>query len=235
MSSAQSHRTKYLGLSDSHPLFASLPVNVVREIETELIFSKHDVASILYNQGEKSRGIFLVFTGRVKLSSVTMHARTALLKIAGAGDILSLAEALSDHEHLTTAQVTASSSLAFLHHDNLMNAMQKYPEFRKSVFRYLAKEKVRADFETLSLRVPCSSSQRLAAALVHMANGRGHGFEANPTLTYTHAELAQLIGASRETVTRLLNRFEEKAMVASRKSSLTIVNFELLEQIAELG
>lgn len=235
MGTAQSNRTKYFGILGSHPLFASLPANVIHEIETELIWAKHEAGSILYNQGERVRGIFLVFEGRVKLSSVTMHARTALLKVAGAGEMLGLAETLCNHEHVTTGQVTTSSLLAFLDCYDLMNSVQKYPELSTVIVQYLAKELIRADHETLSLRVPCSSAQRLAAALLHLSNGRNNGCEPDGDLAYTHAELAQLIGASRETVTRLMKQFEQKAMVVPKKSALTIIDPKRLERTAELG
>lgn len=234
MGFAQSKRMRQFGMLATHPLFASLPAEVVQEIEPGVIFAKHHAGSLLYRQGESAREIFLVFDGRVKLTSITMHARTALLRVVGAGEVLGLAEALSSHEHLTTAEATTSSSVALLNCDDLMTFMQKYPELLAAVARSLASESVRACHETLCLRVPCSSSQRLAATLLHLSNG-SNGFESNGTLTYTHAELAQLIGASRETVTRLMKRFEEKAMVVSKKSALTIINPELLEQVVESG
>jgi CRP/FNR family transcriptional regulator, cyclic AMP receptor protein len=234
MSSAQSKRMRHFGMLDTHALFASLPANIIREIETALIVAKHQAGSVLYRQGQSAREVFLVFDGRVKLTSITMHARTALLKVAGAGEVLGLAEVLSDHDYLTTAEATTSSLLGFLQCDDLMNALRKYPELSRAIAGYLAKEAVRSGHETLSLRVPCSSSQRLAAALLHLSNG-GNGFRSNGTLIYTHAELAQLIGASRETVTRLIKRFEEKAMIAPKKSALTIIDPKLLEQEAESG
>ena len=218
----------------THPLFASLPAAVIREIEANLIFAKHPAGSVLYRQGESAREIFLVFDGRVKLTSITRHARIALLRVVGAGEVLGLADVLSNQAHLTTAEVSTSSLVALLNCDDLLNLIQKYPELQVLVIQCLAKEAVRANRETLSLRVPCGSGQRLAAALLHLSNG-GNGFHANGTLTYTHAELAQLIGASRETITRLMKRFEEKAMIAPKKSALTILDPELLEKAAESG
>lgn len=230
----QSNKIKYSGSLSSLPLFSSLPRSAILEIETKLVFARHAAGSILYHQGEKARGFFLLFAGRVKMFAVASHARTTLLKIASSGEALGVAAAILGREHLTTGQTTEPSSLAFLQRDDLVTLMQRSRDFCRAVTHYLATECIDNATETLSLRIPSSTSQKLAATLLRLADGRGNGFPRPASLIYTHAELGQLIGASRETVTRLMNKFEDAAMIAAGKSTFSITDQRLLEEMSGL-
>lgn len=234
MSTAQNGRVRYSGFLGSQSLFSLLTRQIQLELESKLIFSKPGTGALIYHQGDRARGVILVFAGRIKVFALAPHARTALLKVAGPGDALGLAAAVLECEHLATAQATEPSVVALLRRDDLMSAMHKYADFSKAVARHLALECTENANSTLSLRVPSSSSQRLAATLLHLANrpGIGNGFGKAADLVYTHADLAQLIGASRETVTRLMKRFEDKAIVAARRSTFTITDPSLLQEIA---
>lgn len=191
-----------------HP-FSSLPDDAVRELETKLVLTEHSAGSVLYRQDEKVKGVFLVLQGRVKLSAIVAGERTALLKIASAGGILGLAAALSSRFQPTTAEVLTSSLIGFLRVEEIANATRLYPGFAEALARHLAADCMDTVEETLSLRVPSSSAQRLAAMLLRVAESGKCSRRSDADSTgYTHAELGQLIGASRETVTRILRKFE---------------------------
>jgi len=217
----------------SQVLFSSLPQAGSRELESKLIFARHTSGSILYQQGEKPKGILLVVAGRVKMTAHAFDEKTALLKIAGPGEVLGLASWLSQSPHLTTAQATEPSFVALLRGDALLGCMQKYPQFSLAVAQCLAAECIENASEVLLLRVPCPRAQRLATALLHLADGNGAAHHAR-ALIYTHAELGQLIGASRETVTRLMKKLERKGLITTRKSTFRIKERQLLRQIAGL-
>ncbi|MBV9183920.1 MAG: Crp/Fnr family transcriptional regulator, partial [Acidobacteria bacterium] len=167
MSSAQSvKKNGYSRSLGSLPLFSSLPHAGIRELETKLIFARHATGSILFRQGEKAKGIFLVFEGRVRVFANAIDERTALLKVAGPGAVLGLAAMLSENPDLTTAQATEPSVVARLWGDDLINSMQKYPQLLRAVAQFLAAECIETATEALLLRVPSSSFQRLATALL---------------------------------------------------------------------
>jgi CRP-like cAMP-binding protein len=126
--------------------------------------------------------------------------------------------------------------MALLLGSDLAGAMQNYPELAKAIAQHLAVEYIESASETLSLRVPCSSSQKLAALILRISKIGSSGLPAcQSAYTYTHAELGQLIGASRETVTRLMKLLQRKGVIAARKSTFRITNQRLLREIAEPG
>src|SRR5947209_20385750 len=83
MSSAQTAKLNYsLPYSiGAHAPFSSLPETVVQELDGRLVPARQAAGSIVYRQGEKPEIVFILFTGRVKMTSVASTAKTASLKI----------------------------------------------------------------------------------------------------------------------------------------------------------
>ena len=232
MGSAQSVKAKYSRSLGVQTLFSSLPAAIIAELESKLFITRYEAGSLIYRQGERPQGIFLVFAGRIKMSAVALHAKTALLRIAGPGDVLNLAACLADEPHLTNAEATEFSSVGFLSRDEVIIAMHRHPALSKAVVQHLAVNCMERGKELLLLRVPSSSSQRLAATLLRLAESRRDRSDPIADLNYTHAELGQLIGASRETVSRLMKHFESRALIKKDRSTFSITD---PESIKELG
>lgn len=234
MSAAQIARTKYSRYPKVNGLFSSVPESVIRDLERKFIFFGHSAGSVLFRQGEVAEGIFFLFEGRVRLSAIAMDSKTALLRIAEPGEVLGLAAVVSGMPHLTTAQTSTPASVALLREKDIIGGMERHPKLSEAVARCLARECKQTAIDMLLLRVPCASSQRLAAILLRLVEGHGSAQNRQP-LTYTHAELGQLIGASRETVTRLMKKFERAAVIETKHSAFQVTDTRKLKEIARLS
>jgi CRP/FNR family transcriptional regulator, cyclic AMP receptor protein len=233
MASAQSVRAKYSRSLNTHPLFLSLSETIRRDLDSKLIVNEHCASSVLYRQGEKPEGLYILFSGRVKITSLVSGERTALLKIAEPSEILGMAAMFASRSHIATAQIMSNSRVGLLRHEEILSAMRRHPDFAAAIVRFLASECIETNRETLFLRVPCSSSQRVAAALLRIADENRCSASPNAlSIAYTHAELGQLIGASRETVTRIVKTFQRKGIVETKKSAITVADPHLLRKIA---
>jgi CRP/FNR family transcriptional regulator, cyclic AMP receptor protein len=215
-------------------LLSSLPLPVVRNLQRKLILVRRHPGSILYRQGENADSIFFVLEGRVKIVAIDMDGNTALLRIAGPGEVLGLAAVVSIKRHLTTAQATAPSTIALLQQQDLANEMRHCPPLSEAVAQCLARECEERAIDMLLLRAASSRSQRLAAVLLHLADRFDTAVRGEPALTYTHAELGQLIGASRETITRLMKEFERQGVIKTKRSTFQIIDPQALGEIARL-
>ncbi|HWC18969.1 MAG TPA: Crp/Fnr family transcriptional regulator [Terriglobales bacterium] len=215
-------------------LFSTLPEAVIRDLESNLTITDHCAGSILFRQDQKAKGMFVLFSGRVKLTAIVAGGRTALLKIAAPGQILGLAAVLSSRCQITTAEVMTSSLIGFVGANGIASLMRKHPQLSEALARHLASTCIKAMSETLFLRVPTSNSQRLAAMLLRVAESHKHSqASGHDSFGYTHAELGQLIGASRETITRLLGKFERKGLLIPNGSGTA--DLELLRELADGG
>ena len=113
--------------------------------------------------------------------------------------------------------------------------MRNCTQLSEAVAQCLAREcEERAIDMLLLIRAASNRSQRLAAILLRLAGDHDSGVQQQPALAYTHAELGQLIGASRETITRLMKEFERRGAIRTKRSAFQIVDAQALGEIARL-
>ena len=215
------------------PLFASLPQNVISDLDVLLAPSFQASNTILYSQNDKASGVNIVFTGRVKLTAVVATGKTALLRISHPGDLLGLNAVMAQHPYMATARVLDDCRIAFLDRQSLVDLMNRHPELAITIAERLANDCAEALTEMLFLRVTTSTLQRLAMLILRWAGGNGHRRSVFP-IFYTQAEIGQIIGASRETVTRLMKKLERKGNISVSHSKLKILDQQSIKKIARI-
>lgn len=234
MTSAQNGNARY---SSPYPIgrlapFSLLPEPLIEELEKKLIPAHPIAGSLIYRQNDKAESIFILLAGRVKITATPVKAKTALLKIARPGELLGLSAAISGRPHFATARAIDDCSLGLLLWKDLDDLMQRHPRLSNAIARYLAMDCTDVSTEVLLLRVPSSNSQKLAAILLRLNELTSVYRSRKLPMPYTHAELGQLIGASRETITRLLQKLQKAEILAINNSSCEILDERLLRQLA---
>lgn len=212
--------------------FCNLPANVLSDME----ISKREIHSasgeILYRQGEKCGGLFILCQGRVKLWKMSSQGKTAILQICRPGDLLGASELLTNCAYAATAQVQEESLLAFVPRGKFLGMMARHAVVGLRTSEQLSADCLRAFRDLGLLRIPSSALQKLSRLLLRwIGNGEGGDPQEIP-MTYTHAELAQLIGTSRETVTRLLNKLEDDEVIRVESGVGRVLDIEKLKVIA---
>src|SRR5579862_6505124 len=186
--------------------------------------------TVVFREGELASRVFVVCEGLLKLSTVSRNGRIMILRLASAGDFLGLSAALSNERYEGTAETLQPTILKWVHRLEFLELLQSCVQVGKATSRVLAKEygEVSQDFRRLALSR--SASGRLARLLLDWSTTTvGGKTKLQLTTALTHDELASMAGASRETVTRLLNRFERNGWITRRSDSITILNPNQLE------
>ena len=214
--------------------FSSLPDNVVQNLDSIVTPTSKTAGEILYSQNEIPAGLYILFDGRVKLTAVVATGKTALLRISGEGDLLGLNAVLAQRPYLATARMLTDCQLGFIGRDDLVSLMNRHSELALGMVERLAVDCAEALTEVLFLRVTTSTLQRIAMLLLRLSKSKDLRRHGVPVL-YTQAEIAQMVGASRETVTRLLNQLERKGEISVSRSKLKILDQQALKRIARIG
>jgi CRP/FNR family transcriptional regulator len=189
----------------------------------------HPGRAVLFVEGQNPRGIFLVCSGAVKLFTTSHEGKTLILRMAGPGDIIGLSALLTGSEYELTAETTVPSQLNFIRRDVFLSLLQRNPEFGLNAARCLSREFENACQEIHSLVMSRSSAAKLAKLLLSWRATEQDGEEIRLHATPTHEEMAQMIGASRETVTRLIGQLKKKQWVRQEGPTLVIRNRSALE------
>lgn len=190
--------------------------------------------AMIFKESQCSNQVFVIRGGRVKLFSTSREGRKMIIRIAGPGDILGLNAALNDLPYEVTAQTLEPVQLIGVRRRDLLWLLETFPEVGRKATQVLANQYRELYLDTRRLALSGSASGRLARLLLDWATPASDSMlSPSFTMVFTHEELANIVGTSRETVTRLLNRFERNHIVERQGASLAILDPTRLDKLAE--
>lgn len=170
--------------------------------------------AILFVEGQAPRGLFIVCSGKVNLSTTSREGKILILKSAMAGEVLGLSASISGMSYETTAETATPCQLNFIDRKHFMELMEAHSETGVHVAHCLSRDYHAAYRDIHDLVLTRSSAGKLARLLLSQSPRRGfEDPETWVTTPMTHEEMAQRIGASRETVTRLLSMLRKKHLI----------------------
>jgi CRP/FNR family cyclic AMP-dependent transcriptional regulator len=213
-------------------VFGVLPQSIVNELEAISFPIHYPDAAKLFSEGEPARGIFILQSGRVKLYFTSVDGRTLILRMAKAGDVLGLPGTLSGRQYELTAETMGPCQLAFIKRDPFLRLMSNSKEVSMGVARQLASSYVSACHEVRCLGLSQSSGEKLALLLLEWPMSTGDT-ASRIKFAFRHEDVAQMIGISRETVSRLFVEFRKRKLAELDGSTLYIRDRQLLQLIAD--
>jgi CRP/FNR family transcriptional regulator, cyclic AMP receptor protein len=189
--------------------------------------------AILFVEGQNPRGIFILCSGRVNLSTTSREGKILILKTAEPGEALGLSAAISGMGYEATAETAVPSQLNFVDRKHLLELIQSYSEVGLHAAQHVSRDFQEAYRDIHDLVLTRSSAGKLARLLLSQSPSRSaEALEARFQGSMTHEEMAQRIGASRETVTRLLSDLKRKQLIRLDGPTLVIRNRTALEALA---
>lgn len=132
--------------------FRELPAEGMQELEEMITLRQFPDGSLLFLEGTTPSGVFIVRSGRVKLSVSSRRGRQMILQIAGPGEILGLGASISGHDYEVTAQAMAPVEALFLPRKKFLRYLQLHPNACVPLTRILSDELEDAYERVRSLR-----------------------------------------------------------------------------------
>jgi CRP/FNR family transcriptional regulator len=208
-----------------------------REVLSTLdVSSRHSVlpaGAVLFVEGQMPRGIFILCSGRVKLSTTSKEGKVLLLKLAEGGEALGLSAAISGSTYQMTAETATPCQVNFVDRKDLLKLLQDQSEVGMRAAQILSFEFQEAYRDIQDLVLSRSSTGKLARLLLSCSPAQISKLaESRLRSTMTHEEMAQRIGSSRETVTRLLSDMKKRELIRLDGATLVIRNRTALEALA---
>lgn len=191
--------------------------------------------AVLFVEGQLPRGTLVLCSGKVKLSTTSRDGKVLILRLAGAGDVLGLSAAISGTPYEVTAETIGPCHVNFVDREALLRLMERNGEMATHAAQALSLEFQSMYRDIHELVLARSSAGKLARLLLSWSSAREKemtGSEVHVRALMTHEEMAQMIGASRETVTRLLSELKKKELIRLEGATLVIRNRVALEAMA---
>ena len=189
----------------------------------------------VFDEGDRCHSVFAVCEGSVKLVTASSEGRTLLLRFARPGEMLALAEAvLGPGPYACSAVAAEASILAVIPRDTFIRFISSYPEAGVALTVALSQQYKFAQRETKFLGRGDTSTIRLARLLLEWSAERGTAAAdgVHIPLHVTHGDLAQAIGSTRETVTRILGNLTRDRLVERRDDEIVILHADELSRLA---
>jgi len=212
-------------------LFCNLPVDAVQrlnEIRSTAVYPK---SAMLFIEGQQPRGVFVLCSGKAKLSTSSIEGRTVITKVSDAGDVLGLSATISNRPYEVTAEMIEPGQANFITRDALLQFMREYGEVAVRVAEQISRNYYAAYEGIRTLGLTNSPSVRFAKLLLGWSEAPSNGDPLLVKITLTHEEIAEMIGTTRETVSRLFSQFKRKQIVQLKGSNLVIRNKAALKKM----
>ncbi len=210
--------------------FCNLPESSLRALEALKYTTLYPRGALLFVEGQPGRGVYILCSGRVKLSATARDARVIITRIARAGEILGLCATLSGGTYEVTAETLEPSQVNFVRAADFTRFLSTNAEASLRAAEQLARNYSAALEQVRLLGLSHSAAAKLARFLLEADGGDGHADRLR--LALTHEEIGQLIGASRETVTRLFSEFKHENLIQVKGAVLQLNNRPALEALA---
>ena len=215
-------------------LFCNVSVQAsqrLNEIKSTAVYPK---GAMLFIEGQLSRGVFVLCNGKVKLSTTSREGKTIITKISDSGDVLGLNAVVSNVPYEVTAEMMEPGQANFIPRDSLQQFLREFPEVAMRVAQQLSRNYYTAYEEIRTLGLSASPSEKFAKLLLSWSTKSTQSDGSSQVkLTLTHEEIAEIIGTTRETVSRLFSEFKKKQLMQSKGATLVIRSRFALEKIVQ--
>src|SRR5437660_856480 len=215
-------------------LFCNLPLPAVQklnEIKSTAVYPK---STMLFIEGQQSRGVFVLCAGKAKLFTSSSDGKTIITKISEAGDVLGLSATISNRPYEVTAEMMEPGQGNFIARDAFLQFLREHGEVALRVAEQLSRNYYTAHEEIRTLGLATSPSEKFAKLLLSWSTKTTQNDGSSPVkLTLTHEEIAEIIGTTRETVSRLFSEFKKKQLMQSKGATLVIRSRFALEKIVQ--
>jgi CRP/FNR family transcriptional regulator, cyclic AMP receptor protein len=215
-------------------IFCDLQPAALQAFEEIKYTTAYPEGAVLFVEHQAPRGIFVICKGSVKMSVSASNGKTMIVKIAEAGEVLGLSSTVSGKPYEVTAETIDPCQINFVKREDFLRFLKNDVQVCFKVAEHLSEKYHNVCNEIRCLGLSHSAAEKLAKLLLEWSSKNGESLKAEPRvkLRLTHEEIAQMIGTSRETVTRLLGDLKKHQIVNSRGSTLVIRNQAALRDLA---
>lgn len=211
--------------------FCQLPPTALKAFGNSYI-SLYPAGALLFVEGQVPRGAYVLCKGRVKLTLTSPGGKTIIVRIAEPGEALGLHAVISGEPYELTAETLQPCQMHFIKGAEFLKLLGENREASVNTIKHLSVNYRAACQEIRYLGLARTATEKLARLLLEWsAKGQETKQGIRINLTLTHEEIAQVLGVSRETVTRTLSEFKDRMLISMKGPTLFIRNKAALENL----
>ncbi len=221
----------------SIPLFSCLPEDQLEQIANRVLYQDIAKGETIFQEGDPGKGFYIVVTGKIKVFKLSVEGKEQILHIYGKGHSFGEVPVFQGKNFPASAMALEDSTILLIPRQAMVELISKSPALAMNMLADLSRRlrEFTTQIENLSLKeVPA----RLAAYILTLANETAKD-PALPSkkviLPISKAQLANLIGTTPETVSRMLKKMGDAGLIEVQTKEISILNFEKLYELSDAG
>jgi len=219
-------------LAGRHPYAAPLDECYLGRLSASKRAKLYPKGSVLFEEGAPSVGTFVILAGRVKESLTSSLGKALVLGFFGPGTALGLAANVLECPHIATTEAIQETQTVFIRRHELIKEMRANPTAAWQVAQLVSEDCRFLTAKLGAVELANSAAQKMARCLLGLVADYTKGNGGSAHLDLSQETIAQMVGLSRETASRLLSRFRRQGVLDWTRSVCVIRNRRALELIA---
>lgn len=206
------------------PLFSMLTNSQAEAVAEGVVKRRYRRGEIIVEQGRKSNALFILLTGRARVLTADARGREVILAMLHPGDYVGEMSLIDNEPHSATVRAEVQTDVLVLGRTEFARCLPENSSLSYAIMRGLVSRLRAADRQIESLAL-LDVYGRVARTLLDMAEDN------NGTLLIrnkvSRQDLAKIVGASREMVSRVMKDLEERGMIHTQENGSVIIKEQL--------
>lgn len=193
--------------------------------------SIHKRGTVLFTEGQPASGVYVIRSGRAKLSISSAQGQVLILRVVQEGQLIGVNSVLNGFPSEFTAETLERCQTEFIPSADFVAMQTLSKHFNEFVMRELGSEVSDLIEKSRMILLSQTAAEKLARLLLLWCDESGVGEACDVAVhnRFTHEEVAQMICSSRETVTRLLSEFSKRRLIRLTGNTILIRDRAALE------
>lgn len=213
------------------PIFSELPKETIDKIALAGSRKSYKKDSVILMEEEAGSALFVIITGKVKISRTSNDGREVILSILDESDFFGEMAILDGLSRSATVVAIEESELFIIQRNDFLDMLKQFPEISIALLTELTSRLRIADMKIKALSLK-DAEGKVATVILQLADDMGkikQGVVEIEKLPLQQ-DLANMAGTSRETISRTLHTFAKKGLVELDGSKLRILNYEKFKE-----
>jgi|DewCreStandDraft_4_1066084.scaffolds.fasta_scaffold01070_32 CRP-like cAMP-binding protein len=210
-------------LKQTH-LFAEVTDNGLNKISNFVKENFYKKGEIIFNEGETGDTLHIIVKGRVKITKYTQQGKIKILAILNERDSFGEMALLTEEARSATVEAIDSVTTLSIAKKEFLDILQTEPSISLQIIKTLCHRLAKADRDLKNF-IAGNAKVRISCVLLDFK-------DENNIVKLTHQEIADISGLTRETTTRILNKFADEKIIETKSKKIYIIDKEKLKEIS---
>ena len=214
-------------------IFEGLSDEELQEIAKLTTTAHYPREAVIYSPEDEAGSIYLLEEGKIKLSKVANDGKEITIAVLQGGDVFGELSMTDGETYDVFAEVLEDARVCIIAREKFAELVRQKPEIALMLIRSLSERLRNAESQIEDL-VFRSVPARVASLMVKLAEEHGRVSREGITidLRLTHQDIANMVGATRETVTNVLNGLRSDGIIDIEQKRVRILSQERLQDAA---